>query len=134
MPRWSSICCLRRAREGVRTWPRLGAGSDSDVRHRRGSLPGADPAWSDAPMGVTEVNRAIEAVWRIESGRVIAALAALVRDVGWAEELAQDALVAALEQWPRGGVPANPGAWLTAVGKRRAIDGIRRRQVQDRKV
>ena len=97
-------------------------------------MPGADPAWSDAPVGVTEVNRTIEAVWRIESGRVIAALAALVRDVGWAEELAQDALVAALEQWPRGGVPANPGAWLTAVGKRRAIDGLRRRQVRDRKV
>ncbi|GGM21135.1 RNA polymerase sigma factor [Micromonospora sonchi] len=85
-------------------------------------------------MGVAEVNQTIDAVWRIESGRVIAALAGLVRDVGWAEELAQDALVAALEQWPRGGVPANPGAWLTTVGKRRAIDGIRRREVQDRKV
>ncbi|MFV2103719.1 RNA polymerase sigma factor [Micromonospora sp. LOL_024] len=81
-----------------------------------------------------EVNRAIEAVWRIESGRVIAALAGLVRDVGWAEELAQEALVAALERWPHDGVPANPGAWLTTVGKRRAIDGLRRRQVQERKV
>lgn len=85
-------------------------------------------------MGVVEVNRTIDAVWRIESGRVIAALAGLVRDVGWAEELAQDALVAALEQWPRVGVPANPGAWLTTVGKRRAIDALRRRQVQQRKV
>ncbi|MFD6752849.1 RNA polymerase sigma factor [Micromonospora gifhornensis] len=85
-------------------------------------------------MGVAEVNRTIDAVWRIESGRVIAALAGLVRDVSWAEELAQDALVAALEQWPRDGVPTNPGAWLTAVGKRRAIDGLRHRQVRDRKV
>lgn len=85
-------------------------------------------------MGVTEVNRTIDAVWRIESARVIAALAGLVRDISWAEELAQDALVAALEQWPRDGIPNNPGAWLTAVGKRRAIDGLRRRQVRDRKV
>ncbi|RKN49582.1 RNA polymerase sigma factor [Micromonospora endolithica] len=85
-------------------------------------------------MGVSEVRRTVEAVWRIESGRVVAALAGLVRDVGWAEELAQDALVAALETWPRDGVPTNPGAWLTAVGKRRAIDGLRRRTLLDRKV
>ncbi|MGN9808184.1 RNA polymerase sigma factor [Micromonospora sp. BQ11] len=85
-------------------------------------------------MGVAEVHRTVEAVWRIESRRVVAALAGLVRDVGWAEELAQDALVSALETWPRDGVPTNPGAWLTAVGKRRAIDGLRRRALLDRKV
>jgi RNA polymerase sigma factor (sigma-70 family) len=70
----------------------------------------------------------------MESARVIAGLAGVVRDVGWAEELAQDAVVAALEQWPRDGVPDNPGAWLMAVGKRRAIDALRRRQTQDRKL
>ncbi|MEU7753485.1 RNA polymerase sigma factor [Micromonospora sp. NPDC049101] len=85
-------------------------------------------------MGVEQVHRTVEAVWRIESGRVVAALAGLVRDVGWAEELAQDALVAALEQWPRDGVPANPGAWLTTVGKRRAIDALRRRSLLERRV
>ncbi|MFG1868759.1 RNA polymerase sigma factor [Micromonospora arborensis] len=85
-------------------------------------------------MGVEQVHRTVEAVWRIESGRVVAALAGLVRDIGWAEELAQDALVAALEQWPRDGVPANPGAWLTTVGKRRAIDALRRRKLLERTV
>ncbi|WP_406077261.1 RNA polymerase sigma factor [Micromonospora sp. NBC_00858] len=85
-------------------------------------------------MGDEQVHRTIETVWRIEAGRVIAALAGLVRDVGWAEELAQDALVAALEQWPRDGVPANPGAWLTTVGKRRAIDALRRRSLLERRV
>ncbi|SCG40104.1 RNA polymerase sigma factor [Micromonospora inositola] len=85
-------------------------------------------------MGESEAHRTVEAVWRIESGRVIAGLAALVRDVGQAEELAQDALVAALETWPREGVPANPGAWLMTVAKRRAIDALRRRQTQERKV
>ncbi|SCL20207.1 RNA polymerase, sigma subunit, ECF family [Micromonospora rhizosphaerae] len=85
-------------------------------------------------MGECEARRTVEAVWRMESGRVIAGLAAVVRDVGQAEELAQDALVAALEQWPRDGVPANPGAWLMTVGKRRAVDALRRRQTQDRKV
>src|SRR5271157_1644784 len=69
---------------------------------------------------------AIEAVWRIESPRLIAALARIVRDVGLAEDLAQDALVAALEQWPRSGIPDNPGAWLTTVAKRRAVDHLRR--------
>ncbi|WP_019634940.1 RNA polymerase sigma factor [Actinomadura atramentaria] len=71
-------------------------------------------------------HRSVEAVWRFESARIIAALAALVRDVGLAEELAQDALVAALEQWPESGVPENPGAWLTTVARRRAVDRIRR--------
>jgi RNA polymerase sigma-70 factor, ECF subfamily len=73
-------------------------------------------------------HRTVEAVWRIEAPRLIAGLAGLVRDVGVAEELAQDALVAALEQWPSEGVPSNPGAWLMAVGKRRAVDLIRRDQ------
>jgi predicted RNA polymerase sigma factor len=70
--------------------------------------------------------RAIEAVWRLESARIVAGLAGLVRDVGLAEELAQDALVAALEQWPAEGIPANPGAWLMLTGRHRAIDRIRR--------
>ncbi len=80
------------------------------------------------PVGVTapDAHRAIDAVWRIESPRLIAGLARIVRDVGLAEELAQDALVAALEQWPQSGVPDNPGAWLMATGKHRAIDLVRR--------
>ena len=77
--------------------------------------------------------RAIGAVWRIESARVIGGLARLVHDVGWAEDLAQDALVAALEQWPRTGVPDNPGAWLTATGKHRAIDQMRHRRMAERR-
>lgn len=80
-----------------------------------------------------DVRRSIEAVYRIESPRLIAGLTRLVRDVGIAEELAQDALVAALQQWPESGVPDNPGAWLMATAKRRAIDLVRRRSVQDRK-
>jgi predicted RNA polymerase sigma factor len=72
--------------------------------------------------------RAIEAVWRLESARIIAGLAGLVRDVGLAEELAQDALVAAIEQWPADGIPANPGAWLMLTAKHRAIDQIRRNE------
>jgi len=81
----------------------------------------------------TDTTRAIEAVWRMESAKVIAALTRMVRDIGLAEELAQDALVAALEQWPEAGVPKNPGAWLMAIAKRRAIDGFRRRDNRDRK-
>ena len=79
-------------------------------------------------MAVTasETHRAIDAVWRVESARVIAGLARIVRDVGLAEELAQDALLAAVEQWPVEGAPRNPGAWLMATGKRRAVDLIRR--------
>src|SRR5688572_1716811 len=85
------------------------------------------------PTVVVETRRAVEAVWRIESARLIAGLTRVVRDVGLAEELAQDALVAALEQWPKSGVPEKPGAWLMAVGKRRAIDQLRRRTVLERK-
>ncbi|MFI5647157.1 RNA polymerase sigma factor [Kitasatospora sp. NPDC051705] len=77
---------------------------------------------------------AVETVFRIESGRIIAAVTRIVRDVGIAEELAQDAVVAALEQWPRSGVPDNPGAWLTATAKHRAIDLVRRREVYARKL
>jgi len=80
-----------------------------------------------------DTHRAIEAVFRIEFARLIAGLARMVRDVGLAEELAQDALVAALERWPEAGVPENPGAWLMATAKRRAIDQLRRRTVTDRK-
>jgi len=77
-------------------------------------------------------HRSIDAVWRLESTRLVGALVRIVRDVGLAEDLAQDALVAALAQWPASGVPANPGAWLMAVAKRRAIDGFRRDERQDR--
>src|ERR671912_115142 len=78
-------------------------------------------------MTATHSYRAVEAVWRIESARVIAGLSRMVGDVGLAEELAQDALVIALEQWPASGVPDNPGAWLMATAKHRAIDALRRR-------
>jgi len=81
----------------------------------------------------SEAHRAIEAVWRIESPRLIAGLTRIVRDVGVAEDLAQDALVAALEQWPESGVPENPGAWLMATAKHRAIDGLRRGKMLERK-
>src|ERR1700686_1972974 len=80
-----------------------------------------------------DAHRAIDAVWRIESARLIAGIARIVRDVGVAEELAQDALVAALEQWPQSGVPANPGAWLMATAKHRAIDLLRRNARRERK-
>ena len=81
-----------------------------------------------------ETHRAIDAVWRIESARLIAGLTRMVRDVGVAEDLAHDALVAALEQWPKSGVPDNPGAWLMATAKHRAIDRFRRSAVQERKL
>src|SRR5206468_5087551 len=87
------------------------------VRGARDRVPG--PVTADA-------HRAIEAVWRIESARLIAGLSRIVGDVGLAEDLAQDALVAALEQWPESGVPDNPGAWLMAVARRRGVDTIRR--------
>src|SRR6185436_4117098 len=81
----------------------------------------------------TDTHHAIDAVWRIEQAKLIAGLARMVRDVGLAEELAQDALVAALEQWPRSGIPDKPGAWLMAAAKRRAIDRFRRAKLIDRK-
>jgi RNA polymerase sigma factor (sigma-70 family) len=81
----------------------------------------------------TETHRAVDAVWRIESARLIAGLARMVGDVGLAEDLAQDALIAALERWPETGVPDNPGAWLMATAKRRAIDTFRRGKLLERK-
>jgi len=77
-------------------------------------------------MAATDTHKAIDAVWKIESARIIAGLTRIVRDVGLAEELAQDALVAALQQWPESGIPDNPGAWLMAAAKNRAIDMFRR--------
>ena len=82
---------------------------------------------------MSDVNRAIDAVWRIESARLIAGLARITGDVGLAEDLAQDALVAALERWPETGVPDNPGAWLMATAKHRAIDMHRRNKRIERK-
>src|SRR5947209_20268249 len=84
-------------------------------------------------MSATDTHRTIEAVWKIESARVIAGLTRIVHDVGVAEELAQDALVAALEQWPTDGIPDNPGAWLMGTAKHRAIDYLRRGSLIDRK-
>ena len=81
----------------------------------------------------TDTHGAIDAVWRIESAKVIAGLARIVHDVGLAEDLAQEALVTALEQWPKSGVPDNPGAWLMATAKHRAIDQLRRKTLLDRK-
>jgi RNA polymerase sigma factor (sigma-70 family) len=88
---------------------------------------------SSVVMTATDAHRTIDAVWRIESARLIAGLMRLVRDVGVAEELAQDALVVALEQWPRLGIPDNPGAWLMATAKHRAIDQLRRQRMLARK-
>ena len=89
--------------------------------------------WSASEMTPTDVRRTLEAVWRIESARLIAALARRLRDVGLAEELAQDAFIAALEDWPRSGIPDRPGAWLMATAKRRAIDRLRRERMIERK-
>src|SRR3984893_12874945 len=88
---------------------------------------------SSVAVTATDTHRAIDAVWRIESPRLIAGLARIVRDVGLAEDFAQDALVAALEQWPKAGVPDNPGAWLMATAKHRAIDHFRRNARLERK-
>ncbi|XKK38025.1 RNA polymerase subunit sigma [Nocardiopsis sp. ARC36] len=84
-------------------------------------------------MPVTDAHRTVDAVWKLESARIVAGLTRMVHDVGAAEELAQDALVAALEQWPEKGVPDNPGAWLMAIAKRRAVDRIRRSRNLERK-
>src|SRR5690242_13678056 len=84
-------------------------------------------------MTSSETHRAIEAVWKIEAPRLIAGLTRIVRDISLAEELAQDSLVAALEQWPDAGVPRNPGAWLMTAAKHRAIDQLRRGKRIERK-
>ena len=81
----------------------------------------------------TDIHRTIDAVWRMESPKVIASLARMVRDVSLAEDLAQDALVAAMERWPESGIPDNPGAWLMATAKHRAIDTFRRNKLLERK-
>jgi RNA polymerase sigma factor (sigma-70 family) len=101
----------------------------SSTRACEGAL-AIGPRNGDAPA---EAHRAIEAIWRIESARLIAGLARVVGDIGTAEELAQDALVAALEQWPAEGVPERPGAWLMGTAKHRAIDLVRRRKTLERK-
>jgi RNA polymerase sigma factor (sigma-70 family) len=85
-------------------------------------------------MSVVEAHRAVDAVWRLESARIIAGLARIVRDVGLAEDLAQEALVAALRQWPESGIPPNPGAWLMATAKHQAIDRVRRDERLQRNV
>ena len=82
----------------------------------------------------TDTHMTIDAVWRIERAKLIAGLARMVRDVGIAEELAQDALVAALKQWPASGIPDRPGAWLMAAAKHRAIDHLRRNKRAERKL
>jgi RNA polymerase sigma factor (sigma-70 family) len=84
-------------------------------------------------VAATDINHTVETVFRIEQARLIAGLTRMVRDVGRAEELAQDVLVTALDEWPKTGVPENPGAWLMAAAKRRAIDGLRRAKMQERK-
>src|SRR3954465_13974026 len=84
-------------------------------------------------MTATDTHRTIDAVWRIESARLIAGLTRLVGDVGLAEDLAQDALVAALERWPESGIPDKPGAWLMATAQHRAMDQLRRRKMLERK-
>src|SRR3954470_17394672 len=84
-------------------------------------------------MSASDTHRVIDALWRIESARLIAGLARIVRDVGLAEDLAQDALVAAMERWPESGIPDNPGAWLMATAKHRAIDLLRRNAMLERK-
>ncbi|PAZ17868.1 RNA polymerase subunit sigma-24 [Streptomyces sp. SA15] len=97
--------------------------------------PPKDPRPSKGPRpSATDPRRTVETVFRVESPRIIAGVARIVRDVGIAEELAQDALVAALEQWPRDGAPDNPGAWLMAIARRRAVDLIRRRENYARKL
>src|ERR1051325_9643569 len=84
-------------------------------------------------MAAPDIAQAIDAVWRIESAALIAGLTRIVRDVAVAEDLAQDALIAALERWPQSGVPENPGAWLMATAKHRAIDYLRRNKLLERK-
>src|SRR5690606_16445560 len=108
-------------------WPSAGTGPD--LRDRLAALRG----WVFPRGAVTAANPTIDAIWRIESPRIVGGLARLVRDVGLAEELAQDALVEALETWPVAGVPANPGAWLMLVAKRRALDRFRRQRMMREK-
>jgi RNA polymerase sigma-70 factor, ECF subfamily len=114
-----------------------GNGADEEVNSRcfDGLRACAHPSKDDVidDVTTTDAHRAIDAVWRIESAKLIAGLTRIVRDVGAAEDLAQEALVVALEQWPESGVPDNPGAWLMATAKHRAIDLLRRRTLLERK-
>lgn len=104
-----------------------------DEGHHKG-LPGTpDAARAGTVTSPPDVRRTVEAVWRMESARIVAGLVRVVGDLGRAEDLAQDALLAALEQWPESGVPDNPGAWLTTVARRRAYDEMRRRDMADGK-
>src|SRR5437016_7574076 len=112
-----TACALRRRSER----------SHKGRRRRTRDLPASLAAMA------SDIRRAIDAVYRIESARLIAGLARMVRDVGLAEDLAQDALVAALKQWPESGVPDNPGAWLMTAAKHRAIDHFRRNKLLERK-
>src|SRR5205814_3915539 len=105
--------------------PPRGAGAETRQGTRR--------AERGRAVRASDAHSAIDAVWRIESARLIAALTRLTGDVGTAEDLAQDALVAALERWPESGVPDNPGAWLMATAKHRAIDTLRRGKLLERK-
>src|ERR1700749_332238 len=98
-------------------------------RGRRSEDSGSHGGGGDANASRAATHRAIEAVWRIESAKIIAVLARMLRDVGTAEELAQDVLVTAMEQWPQKGVPDNPAAWLTAAAKNRALDHLRHHQL-----
>src|SRR5438034_3116093 len=131
---WAGIGCGRCAR-----WTRPSSGSSghpstaTPLRSGRSSRPTECEGALPIDPATAEAHRAIEAIWRIESARLIAGLARVVGDIGTAEELAQDALVAALEQWPTAGVPERPGAWLMGTAKHRAIDLIRRRQTLERK-
>src|SRR2546430_7476337 len=128
---WQATGCGRCAR-----WTRRWSGSSA-----RPSTPGPtrfarSSRWRgcDGELPIAgDTHRAVEAIWRIESARLIAGLARVVGDIETAEELAQDALVAALEQWPASGVPAKPGAWLMGTAKHRALDLIRRRATLARK-
>ena len=128
------------SRRGARTWMRSSpSGNRNAVADfdRRPACLRFDDGVSVAAMATdtppTDIHRAIDAVWRIEQAKLIAGLARMVRDVGLAEELAQDALVAALEHWPASGIPDKPGAWLMATAKRRAIDRLRRHKLAERK-
>ena len=124
-------------RQAPRGFCHIQCGHTSNMRHSRRSRGGTAASGGPSSLGdvkTTQVNRTVDAVWRMESARLIAGLTRMTRDVGLAEELAQDALVAALEQWPESGVPDNPGAWLMSVSKRRAIDLFRRNERLSQKI
>src|SRR4029079_6643907 len=117
----------------TRRGARMGQAVPQDRRRWRFTGPGSLRRVTIGWMTPVETHQAIDAVWRIEAPRLIAGLTRIVRDVALAEDLAQDALVAALEQWPESGVPDNPGAWLMATAKHRGIDRLRRNERLERK-